>query len=153
MTYIENRQLKPIVLVIDDCPEVQRYLRLVLETDHYCVETAANGENGLERLRTGCTPSVVLLDMQMPGMDGLQTLKCLREVQPELKVIMCSSEDDPEIIRKAILLGAQGYLIKPVRHLYLSAALERCLSGHASTLPNPVASVLAMPCNSPNRAN
>lgn len=145
--------MKPTVLVIDDSPEVQRYLRLVLETDHYCVETAANGENGLEKLRTGCSASVVLLDMQMPGMDGLQTLKCLRELQPELKVIMCSSEDDPEIIRQAILLGAKGYLVKPVRHLYLSAALESCLSRHSADPSNPLAAVSVIPANSPDVVN
>jgi CheY-like chemotaxis protein len=145
MTCTEINQLRPTVLVIDDSPEVQRYLRLVLETDHYHVETAANGENGLQRLRTGCAPSVVLLDMQMPGMDGLETLKCLRELQPELKVIMCSSHDDPEIIRQAISLGAQAYLVKPIQHLYLSAALERCLASHSPSAPNPLAPVLAMP--------
>lgn len=153
MTCTESNPLRPTVLVIDDSPEVQRYLRLVLETDHYRVEVAANGENGLQRLRAGCTPSVVLLDMQMPGMDGLQTLRCLREIQPELKVIMCSSQDDPEIIRQAVLLGAHAYLVKPVRHLYLSAALERCLSGHSPTSPDPLAPVLTMPCDALNRPN
>ncbi|HXZ30800.1 MAG TPA: response regulator [Terriglobales bacterium] len=144
MTCTEKDQLRATVLVIDDSPEVRRYLRLVLETDHYRVEVAANGESGLERLRTGWTPSVVLLDMQMPGMDGLQTLRHLRELLPELKVIMCSSQDDPELIRQAILLGAQAYLVKPVRHLYLSAALERCLSGQSAASPNPLAPALEM---------
>lgn len=118
---------KPTVLVIDDCPEVQRYLRFVLEIDHYRVVTANNGEEGLERMRDGCVPAVVLLDLQMPGLSGLETLQRLRQLQPELKVIMCSSEDDPEIIRQAMMLGAQAYLVKPVQHLYLSAALNRCL--------------------------
>lgn len=138
-------QLKPSVLVIDDSPEVQRYFQLVLEADHYLVETAANGETGVQRVRTGRAPSVVLLDMQMPGMDGLQTLRCLRQIQPELKVIMCSSEDDPEIIRQAMLLGAQAYLVKPVQHLYLSAALDRCLARGAAAPPSPIDRVLVMP--------
>lgn len=114
-------------MLIEDSPEVQRYLRLLLEFDHYRVEVANNGEEGLQRLRDGCAPAVVLLDMQMPGMDGLQTLQHLRELQPELKVVMCSAEDDPQLIRQALLLGAQAYLVKPVQRLYLSAVLDRCL--------------------------
>jgi CheY-like chemotaxis protein len=147
MSCPESKDLRPTVLVIDDSPEVQRYLRLVLEMDDYRVETADSGEQGLERLRDGCIPSVVLLDMQMPGMNGLQTLQCLRDSQPELKVIICSSQDDPEIIREAILLGANAYLVKPVRHLYLSAALERCLARCSQRQPAPPAPVRVMPCN------
>jgi CheY-like chemotaxis protein len=118
---------KASVLVVEDSLELQNYLRLLLELDRYQVDIAGNGEEALQRLRNGCTPRVVLLDMQMPGMDGLETLRILRRVHPAAKVIMCSGVDDPEKIRQAISLGAQAYLIKPVRHLYLSAAIERCL--------------------------
>jgi CheY-like chemotaxis protein len=118
---------KASVLVVEDSFELQNYLRLLLELDRYQVDTAGNGEEALHRLRNGCTPRVVLLDMQMPGMDGLETLRILRRLHPAAKVIMCSGVDDPEKIRQAISLGAQAYLIKPVRHLYLSAAIERCL--------------------------
>ncbi|MBV8052728.1 MAG: response regulator [Acidobacteriaceae bacterium] len=144
---------RPTVLIIDDSPEVQRYLRLVLETDDYSVETADTGEKGLERVRGGCRPAVVLLDMQMPGMDGLQTLRCLREIEPELKVVMCSSEDDPKIVQQATLLGAQAYLVKPVRHLYLSAVLEQCLTGELSGQTRRPAAVHATAWNGLDRAN
>jgi|SRR5579862_336183 len=132
---------RPTVLIIDDSPEVQRYLRVVLETDNYHVEVADNGEKGVEQLRGGCRPALVLLDMHMPGMNGLQTLRCIRELQPELKVVMCSSESDPAIVREAALLGAQAYLVKPVRHLYLSAVLEQCLAGKSSLQHEPPAAV------------
>jgi CheY-like chemotaxis protein len=118
---------KASVLVVEDSIELQNYLRLLLELDRYQVEVAGNGEEALQRMRNGCTPRVVLLDMQMPGMDGLETLRILRQLHPAAKVIMCSGVDDPDKIRQAILLGAQAYLIKPVQHLYLSAAIERCL--------------------------
>ncbi|HXY15810.1 MAG TPA: response regulator [Terriglobales bacterium] len=153
MLKIDHNSFRPTVLIIDDSPEVQRYLRLVLETDDYKVEVADNGEEGLERLSKGSIPSLVLLDMHMPGMDGLQTLRRLREQHPQLKVVMCSSEDDPEIVRQAILLGAQGYLVKPVRHLYLSAVLERCLDRHSHSDQNPSAAVLATPWNGVDRTN
>jgi CheY-like chemotaxis protein len=118
---------KATILVVDDSPAMQRYLRVLLELDAYQVETASNGSEALQRVREGCSPAVVLLDLQMPGMDGLKTLRRLLKLQPELKVIMCSGVDDPSQMHRAALLGAQAYLTKPVRHLYLSAAVERCL--------------------------
>lgn len=116
-------------MVVDDSQEMQRYLRLLLELDSYEVETAGNGSEALRRLREGCAPALVLLDVQMPGMDGLRTLRSLRKLRPDLKVIMCSAVDDPGKIQRATSLGAQGYLVKPIQHLYLSAAVERCLAG------------------------
>jgi len=154
MLSAETHQPKATVLVIEDSPEVQRYFRFVLELDHYRVEVADNGEEGLQRLRKGCTPGVVLLDMQMPGMDGLQTLQRLRTAYPSLKVIMCSALDDPDLIRQALRMGAQAYLVKPIQHLYLSAALERCL---IQPLPErsrqPNASVVAIPFSGLPRPN
>ena len=140
---------KPTILVVDDSPAMLRYLRLLLEVDSYQVETASNGADALRRIRHGCSPAVVLLDVQMPGMDGLKTLRRLLKLQPELNVIMCSGVDDPAKIRQATLLGAKAYLTKPVQHLYLSAAVERCLDsisiadadtnsrGRVITLPPP----------------
>jgi len=132
-------------LVVEDSVELQNYLRLLLELDRYKVEVAGNGEEALQRLRNGCAPRVVLLDMQMPGMDGLETLRILRQLHPAAKVIMCSGVDDPEKIRQAILLGAQAYLIKPVQHLYLSAAIERCLGQDSDEDNSTVSSRMTPP--------
>lgn len=115
------------ILVVDDSPEIRRFLTLALELDHYKVETASSGEEATELLQNGCRATVVLLDLQMPGMSGLDTLRLLRQLRPELKVIMCSAVDNPETMQEAANLGAQAYLVKPIQHLYLSAAVERCL--------------------------
>jgi CheY-like chemotaxis protein len=123
-----------------------RYLRVLLESEAYEVETAGNGSEALQRVRNGCAPAVVLLDLQMPGMDGLSTLRRLRKLRPDLKVIMCSGVDDPRQMREAVSLGAHAYLTKPVHHLYLSAALERCLQGSASAAEiGSGATVVALP--------
>jgi len=127
MAYVGRNPVKATVLVVDDSLEIQRYLRVLLELDSYRVEAASNGLEALHRLRHGYAPQVVLLDVQMPGMDGLETLHQLREFRPQPKVIMCSAVDDPEKIAEAAALGAYAYLVKPVQHLYLSAAIERCL--------------------------
>lgn len=111
-----------------------RYLRVLLELESYQVETATNGREALQRVRDGCVPAIVLLDLQMPGLDGMSTLRRLRKLQPGVKVIMCSGVDDPGQAQRAASLGAEAYLTKPVKHLYLSAALERCLNGFSRTM-------------------
>jgi CheY-like chemotaxis protein len=121
-------QPKATILVVDDSPDMLRYLRVLLELDSYQVEIANNGIEALQRVREGCKPAVVLLDLQMPGLDGFNTLQRLLKLRPDLKVIMCTGVDDPAELRRAALLGAQAYLTKPVKHLYLSAALEHCLT-------------------------
>ena len=123
---------KANILVVDDSPAMLRYLRLILEIDSYQVETASNGAEALLRIRQGYSPAVVLLDLQMPGMDGLKTLQCLLKLKPALNVIMCSGVDDPGQVRRATLLGAKAYLTKPVRRPYLSAAVRRCLGSIAT---------------------
>ena len=136
---------KAAILVVDDSPDMLRYLRLLLETDSYQVETASNGADALLRIREGYAPAVVLLDLQMPGMDGLKTLQRLMKLQPHLNVIMCSGVDDPAKIRRATLLGAKAYLTKPVQHLYLSAAVERCLDSISEKETNSHSSLIILP--------
>lgn len=128
---------KPTVLVVDDSPEMQQYLRCLLEVEAYHVETASTGREALQHVRQGCPADLVLLDVQMPGMDGLKTLRRLRQLQPDLKVIMCSGVDDPETVEHAASLGAHAYLTKPVHHPYLSAAVARCLDSQSATDTKP----------------
>jgi len=145
-----NVPLQTTVLVVDDSLELQRYLRTLLELDSYHVLTASNGFEALHLLHLGCTPAVALVDLQMPGIDGLETLRRLQKLRPALKVIMCSGVEDPDKIHEVMALGAHAYLIKPIQHLYLSAAIERCLQEHSVQRPaeRPAARVFVM--SSPN---
>jgi CheY-like chemotaxis protein len=127
MAYVAGNPIKATILIVDDSLEIQRYLRALLELDSYRVETASSGYEALRSLRHGCVPDVVLLDVEMPEMDGLEALRRLQEFRPRPKVIMCSGVDDPNKIREALSLGAHSYLLKPIQHLYLSATIERCL--------------------------
>ena len=121
------------VLVVDDTAEIRQCFRRLLEIHGYQVETACNGEDAMRLIAEGCSATVVLLDMQMPGPDGLETLRSLRKMRPDLQIIMCSGVDDPDQIEQARLLGAQAYLVKPVQHLYLTAAIERCFTGRPAS--------------------
>jgi CheY-like chemotaxis protein len=149
MAYLGLNPVKATVLVVDDSPEMQRYLRVLLEIDSYRVETASSGHEALQSLGRGFVPQLVLLDLQMPGMDGLETLRRMQDFRPQPKVIMCSGVDDPAKIMEATALGARAFLVKPIQHLYLSAAIERCLNegptkrpaghlgAHLFVLPSP----------------
>jgi CheY-like chemotaxis protein len=136
---VKKRKGSPraMVLVVDDDESMLEYLRTMLELDAYKVETAHSGLAALDKLRSGLLPDAVLLDVQMPGMDGLETLRQLLRVRSGLKVIMCSCVADPRKALAAFLLGAQDYITKPFRHLSLSAALERCMAGRPGKAPVP----------------
>ena len=137
--------VKANVLVVDDSPEIQRYVRTLLELDSYRVIVADNGYDALELLRHAPLPEVVLLDVQMPGMDGLEVLRRIRRFYPKVKVIMCSGLNDSEKICQALSLGAYAYLLKPIQHLYLSAAVERCLKKVSSPRPKKRQNLFVLP--------
>src|SRR5690348_7379903 len=117
----------PSILLVDDEPGMLRYIRTLLEVDSYKVETANSGNDALERVQRGLSPDLVLLDLLMPGLDGLQTLEQLRHMQPSMKVVMLSCVSDTRKVVQAIRLGAQDYLTKPFQKAELDAVIKQCL--------------------------
>jgi CheY-like chemotaxis protein len=130
------------VLVVDDSAEVRKYFQTLLELNSYSVKSAGSGAEALGMIFEGLRPDVVLLDVNMPEMDGLTTLQHMRALYPELKVIVCSGESDPWYSHQALALGAEAFLVKPVRHLYLTAALERCLTVRRKLHPSIESTVI-----------
>ena len=114
------------ILVVDDEPSMLRYLQTVLELDSYRVTTACNGAEAVEKVQRA-NPDLVLLDMVMPGADGLETLQRIREVRPATKVVMLSCVRDTRKVAHAMRLGAQDYLSKPVQKEEMSEVLRFCL--------------------------
>src|SRR5690348_16803100 len=125
------------ILVVDDEPSMLRYLQTLLEVESYRVITATNGEEALVRLQQGPVPDVVLLDVLMPGMGGLETLEKIRDQYPYLKVIMLSCLTDTRKVVQAIRLGAQDYLTKPFQKAELEAVIEQCLGSRAAAALPP----------------
>jgi two-component system, NtrC family, response regulator AtoC len=123
------------ILVVDDEPSMLRYLQTLLEVESYRVITATNGEEALARLQQTPLPDVVLLDVLMPGMDGLETLEKIRGQYPYLKVIMLSCLSDTRKVVQAIRLGAQDYLTKPFQKADLEAVIEQCIGAHGDHPP------------------
>ncbi|MFY9743107.1 MAG: response regulator, partial [Candidatus Sulfotelmatobacter sp.] len=100
------------ILLVDDEPAMLRYIKTLLEVDDYKVETASTGEEALQRIDKGMEPDLVLLDVLMPGIDGLETLEQIRQKRPSTKVVMLSCVNDTKKVVHAMRLGAQDYLTK-----------------------------------------
>jgi DNA-binding NtrC family response regulator len=115
------------ILLVDDEPAMLRYIRTLLEVDDYKVETASTGEEALLRVDKGLEPDLVLLDVLMPGIDGLETLEQLRQKRPGVKVVMLSCVNDTKKVVQAMRLGAQDYLTKPFQKAELDAVIDQCL--------------------------
>ncbi len=121
-----SSSIVPKVLVVDDEPSMLGYMRTLLELDSYTVETVASGAEAVQRVSCDPQPGLVLLDLVMPGQDGLETLEKLREIRPSLKVVMMSCISDTRKVVRAMRLGAQDYLTKPFNKTELDAVLCAC---------------------------
>src|ERR1700687_4695045 len=126
------------ILLVDDEPGMLRYIRTLLEVDDYSVQTASTGEEALQQVEKGLRPDLVLLDLLMPGIDGLQTLEQSRQLVPGLKVVMLSCVSDTRKVVQAIRLGAQDYLTKPFQKAELTTVIDQCLGKNQQNLPGEV---------------
>jgi two-component system response regulator AtoC len=115
------------VLVVDDAEGIRTYLKNLLPMKGYEVLLAEDGAKALALLRDGATPDVIVLDVMMPGMDGLATLRGIREVAGGIPVIMLSVVGKASTIVEAMSLGAADYLNKPFEEEELEIALQRVL--------------------------
>ncbi|MFB3916881.1 MAG: sigma-54-dependent transcriptional regulator [Terriglobales bacterium] len=116
------------VLLVDDEPSMLSYLRTMLELKSYHVEAANSGSEALDALLRGPIPDVVLLDVVMPDLDGIETLDRLQHLRPGLKVIMLSCVSATPKVVDAMRLGAQDYITKPFQLFELERAIQRCLN-------------------------
>jgi len=112
------------ILLIDDEADIVRVLSMSLKTDGYDVVTAYSGEEGLDVFDRE-SPNVVLADIKMPGMDGLEVLRKIKERNPESEVIIITGHGDIDSAIEALQYGASDFINKPIRDEALSIALNR----------------------------
>ncbi|MGH9528218.1 MAG: sigma-54-dependent transcriptional regulator, partial [Terriglobales bacterium] len=128
------------VLIVDDEPEKLGYVRALLEAHACTIEVESSGAQALARVKHGPVPDLVLLDVMMPGQDGIATLGKLRRARPGLKVVMLSNLNDTRKAVEAAQLGAADYLTKPLKEADLRSLLGQAAlagSAHAPIPPAP----------------
>jgi two-component system, NtrC family, sensor kinase len=112
------------LLIIDDEEGIRKVLSLSLASDGYDVFTASGGEEGIDIFKNE-SPSIILTDIKMPGMDGIETLKRIKELNSDAEVIMITGHGDMDLAIEALKLDASDFLNKPIKDEALSVALKR----------------------------
>jgi CheY-like chemotaxis protein len=137
------------ILVVDDEPRMAQLLAEYLIEHGYRVVVAHSGIEALTKLDLE-KPSVVLLDVRMPGMDGVEVLRRIRSFDQQVGILMISANDDVELAKQTVEMGAFDYTLKPVDFAYLSRAVEKMMAQVPSTPAPPVASEGAAPASPQN---
>src|SRR6476661_2649752 len=117
-----------LILVVDDEPRMVNFMRMNLELEGCRVISATNGREALERARDAL-PDVILLDIMMPGMDGFEVLRRLREWSTVPVIVLTAKDDEDDRIR-GLELGADDYMGKPFSHRELVSRIRAVLRRH-----------------------
>ncbi|MCP5051941.1 MAG: response regulator [bacterium] len=124
------------ILIVEDDRTSARIIELTLKRYGYKYHLAENGHSALSQLSNSIEIQLVVSDIMMPDMDGLELLtkmKNLRELQ-KMPVIMCTTRADVETVKRAVKLGCNDYIIKPVNPLQLLKKIERILENETPIL-------------------
>ena len=136
---------KPLrVLIADDHLIIREGLRLILETveDMELVGEALDGAEAV-RLSGELQPDVVLMDLRMPGMDGLAAIERLRQEQPQIAVVILTTYNEDDLMRRDLRAGARGYLLKDTSREALLNTIRAAARGEMLLRPEIVAGLLA----------
>ena len=118
--------LSDTILVIDDQPAIRQLLAEILTEEGYQVVTAANGNEGIQQAKA-CNPQLVLLDMKMPGINGIETLQKLNKDSQGIRVIMMTAYGELELMNRAREIGACDYITKPFDLFELCQVIHKIL--------------------------
>src|SRR5271166_5866470 len=145
---IRSSSLAPLILVVNHKPPILKHFAVLLDLGGYKVETAISAQAALERLQRPPMPNLVLLDVAMPGSDGLETLQRARTLHPDLKVVMMGAVDDSRRAAQAVRMGALDYLPEPFHESELRSVLTQHLLppvGPPEHTEDPEATVVNLP--------
>lgn len=140
----ENRKIR--VLIVDDISETRENLKKLLyfEDDLEIIGSASNGRDGVEQA-AALKPDIVLMDINMPGMDGIAASELISQQDPSIQVVMMSVQGEADYLRRSMLAGAREFLIKPfsseelansLRRVYQLAATRRAMAPQAVLPPS-----------------
>lgn len=139
------------VMLIDDHTLFRSGIRLLLgrQSDINVVGEAADAVEGIKRIHE-LQPDVVLLDLNMPGMSGLEALRLILQDQPETAVLMLTVSEDADDLATALRNGARGYLLKNIEADFLINAVHRAFEGEAVIAPDMTAKLVQQFRNASN---
>ncbi|MCG2787731.1 MAG: response regulator transcription factor [Anaerolineae bacterium] len=131
------------ILIADDHLIIRQGLRLILETedDFELVGEAADGVEALQ-LCASLHPDVVLMDLRMPGMDGITAIEKLRQSQPEIAVVILTTFNEDELMLRGIHAGAKGFLLKDTNRAALFDTIRAAARGETLLKPEIMARLL-----------
>src|SRR4030042_5192631 len=124
-----------VVLIVDDEEGIRESLSGIFEDEGYNVLTSSSGEEALRILKEQ-NPELILLDVWLPGIDGVQTLKDIKNMKPDLPVIMISGHGNIELAVKATKMGAYDILEKPLSLERVLLAAKRALERRTLEIEN-----------------
>lgn len=118
------------ILIVDDHPMVTEGIQAILESyDDICVVgTLNNGQDAVDQVKA-LAPDVVLLDLNMPGLSGLNATEMILEERPDTHIVILSMHDSPEYISTALSHGARGYILKDVPTDEIRTAIDTVMAG------------------------
>ena len=133
------------VLIADDQELIRQSLQIVLDSREnlQVTDAVAKGQEVVASVRRE-KPDVILMDIRMPKMDGVQCTKIIKEHYPQIKIIILTTFDDDEFVYNALKYGASGYLLKGISMDGLAAAIETVYSGQAMINPDIATKVLKL---------
>ena len=131
------------VLIADDQELIRQSLKIVLNSrsEFEVTDAVANGVEVIQSIRRNM-PDVILMDIRMPKMDGVQCTKIVKEGYPDIKIIILTTFDDDEYVYNALRFGASGYLLKGVSMDGLAEAIRTVYQGQAMINPDIASKVL-----------
>ena len=125
---LEKPELKqPRVLIVDDLEFMRDVIRDILENNGFIVAGEAPDGFAGYRMYSSLRPDAVLMDITMPGMDGIESLRRIRKEDPSSCVVMCSALGEQAYILRAIRFGAKDFIVKPFRPERVVSALRKAL--------------------------
>ena len=120
-----SKSIKPVILICDDEEGIRESFKLILE-DQYNLKFATNGPEALEMLKT-LNPALMMLDIKMPKIHGLEVLKQIKQLKPKLPVIIVTGYQSVEMAQEALRLGAADYIPKPFESKQILKAVATAL--------------------------
>jgi two-component system chemotaxis response regulator CheY len=117
------------ILIIDDSATMIMSLKANLEMQGFKVETASNGQMALDKIKAGLKPNLIITDINMPVMDGLDFIKNVRPILRFTPILILTTESEQKKREEAKKLGATGWLVKPVSGRDLINVIKKVLPG------------------------